>query len=87
MKKILVGTTMAVFALAPALGWADCGGGHDKASMASSQPAQKPELAQAASNTSSPAVAKTTTAKKVKQAAAKPTTSKGAASTVVAKNN
>lgn len=89
MKKILVGTTLAVFALAPALASADCGGDHDKASMASSQPAQKPELAQApaASNTSSPAVAKVTAAKKVKQAVAKPAAPKASATTVVAKSN
>ena len=88
MKKLLVGTTLTVFALAPALGWADCGGEHDKASMASSQPAPKPESAQAqaASNTS-PAVAKATAAKKVKHAAAKPAASKASATTVVAKNN
>jgi hypothetical protein len=83
MKKILVGTTLAVFAFVPALASADCGGEHDKASMASSQPAQKHELAQApaASNT------KATAAKKVKQAADKPAASKSGATTVVAKNN
>lgn len=89
MKKILVGTALAAFALAPALSWADCGGDHDKASMASSQPAQKHELAQApaGSNTSSPALAKATATKKVKQAVAKPAASKASATTVVAKNN
>ena len=88
MKKILVGTALAVFALAPALGWADCGGDHDKASMASSQDAQKPELAQspAASNTSTPDVAKAATVRKVKHGVAKAAPKVGA-TTVVAKNN
>ena len=36
MKKVLVGTALTLFALAPAMGWADCSDGHGKASMASS---------------------------------------------------
>ena len=46
MKKVLVGTALTLFALAPAMGWADCDY-HDKASMASSTPAKKTEVAQA----------------------------------------
>jgi hypothetical protein len=89
MKKILIGTTLAAFALAPALGWADCGEAHDKASMASSQPAQKSEQAQAQATTkaATPVVAKATTTKHAKPSVAKTTASKAGASTVVAKNN
>ena len=68
MKRILVGATLAVFAFSPAIGSADCGPGHDKASMASSQPAEKPQVAQSRSpgKTAAPVVAKTSTTKQVK---------------------
>lgn len=85
MKKLLIGTTLAVFALAPAMGWADCDF-HNKASMASSKPAEKSPVSQAtvAGKASSPAVAKTSVTR-VKQHVAKAT--KADAATVVAKNN
>ena len=86
MKKILIGTTLAVFALAPAMSWADCSDSHQ--SMASSKPA-KADIAQApvANKASAPVVAKQTT-KQVKQVIAKPATpSKTDGATVVAKNN
>ena len=44
MKKSLVGTALALFAVAPAMAWADCDF-HDKASMASKS-TDKAELAQ-----------------------------------------
>jgi hypothetical protein len=85
MKKLLIGTALAVFALAPAMGWADCDF-HNKASMASSKPAEKSQVAQAsiAGKASSPAVAKTSDTR-VKQHVAKAT--KADAATVVAKSN
>jgi len=87
MKKILIGTTLAVFALAPALSWADCSDAHDKASMASLQAAEKAQ-APAASKVPSPVVAKISATKDLKQAVAKPASpSKTDGSTVVAKNN
>src|SRR5690349_964976 len=88
MKKSLVGTALALFAVAPAMAWADCDF-HDKASMASKS-TDKAELAQqqATNKASSPVVAKTS-GTKVKQASDKKATSpsKADASTVVAKNN
>jgi hypothetical protein len=90
MKITLFGTALALVAFAPAMAWADCDF-HDKASMASSKPADKAELAQAQAPAKAPApvVAKTSVAKHVKQTSDKPTTSAKAAdgSTVVAKNN
>jgi hypothetical protein len=88
MKKILVGATLAAFAFAPAIGSADCGPGHDdKASMASSQPAEKPQVAQSQSprKASPPVVAKTSATKQVKHVHDK--TAKTDTSTVVARNN
>jgi hypothetical protein len=87
MKKSLVGTALALFAVAPAMAWADCDF-HDKASMASKS-TDKAELTQqqATNKASSPVVAKTS-GTKVKQASDKKATpSKTDASTVVAKNN
>ena len=86
MKKILVGATLAAFAFAPAIGSADCGPGHDKASMASSQPAEKPQVAQSQSpNKTSTAVAKTSVSKQAKHVPDK--TAKTDTSTVVARSN
>lgn len=89
MKKALVGTALALFAVAPAMAWADCDF-HNKASMASSQPNDKAEAAQqqAANKASTPAVVKTS-AKQVKQTRDKPASSpsKTDGSNVVAKNN
>lgn len=89
MKKILFGTALAVFALGPAMSFADCDF-HNKASMASAKPAGKAELAQAQAASKSPArvVAKATTARQVKQGSATPAApSTAEASTVVAKSN
>jgi hypothetical protein len=89
MKRILVGTALTLFAFAPAMGWADCD--YHKASMASSTPAAKDELAQApaASKAPAPVVAKTSVAKQVKHVDNKATSSpsKAEGSTVVAKTN
>lgn len=89
MTKILVGTVLAAFALAPAMGWADCDF-HDKASMASSKPADKADVAQAqaASKSPAPVVAKASATKQVKHVSGKAASpSKPDDSTVVAKNN
>ena len=89
MRKTLLGTAFAAFAIAPAMAWADCDF-HNKASMASSAPAQKSDVqAQASGKASAPVVAKTSTAKHVKPTSDKPapTPSKSDASTVVAKTN
>lgn len=89
MKRILVGTTIAVFALAPAMAWADCE--YHNASMASSTPSAKAELARApaASKAPAPVVAKASAAQQVKhvgdKAASSPSRTDG--STVVAKTN
>ena len=87
MNKILVGATLAAFAFAPAVGFADCGPEHDKASMASSQPAEKPQVAQARSSSkaSAPLAAKTAATKQVKPVHDK--TAKPDTSTVVARSN
>jgi hypothetical protein len=86
MKKIMTGLTLAVFALAPAMTWADCGGDHgQQASMASSKSVDKAQV-QASASKSAHAVAK---ASANKQIVAKKSTapSKVERSTVVAKNN
>ena len=89
MKRILVGTAIALFALAPAMGWADCE--YHNASMASSTPSAKAELAKApaASKAPAPVVAKASVAKQVKSVGDKATSSstKTDGSTVVAKTN
>ena len=90
MKKVLVGTALTLFALAPAMGWADCSDGHDKASMASSTPANKTEVAQASATgkATAPVAVKTSKVKQVnadrKTTAASP---KAGEATVVAKTN
>jgi hypothetical protein len=90
MKRILVGTALTLFAFAPAMSWADCDY-HNKASMASSTPAAKAELAQApaASKSSAPVVAKVSVAKEVKHVDSKATSSpsKAEGPTVVANTN
>ena len=89
MKRILVGTALTLFALAPTMGWADCD--YHKASMASSTPVAKDELAQApaASKAPAPVVAKTSVAKQVKHVDSKAVSSpsKTEGSAVVAKTN
>ena len=89
MTRMLVGTALALFALAPTMGWADCD--FHKASMASSTSVAKDELAQApaASKAPAPVVAKTSVAKQAKHVDTKATSSpsKTAESTVVAKTN
>jgi len=89
MKRILVGSAVALFALAPTMGWAECD--YHKASMASSAPVVKDELAQApaASKAQAPVVAKTSVAKQVKHVDSKATSSpsKTDGSTVVARTN
>ena len=89
MKRILVGTALTLFVLAPTLGWADCD--YHKASMASSTSVARDELAQgpAASKASAPVVAKTSLAKQAKHVDSKATSSpsKAEGSTVVAKTN
>jgi hypothetical protein len=89
MKQILVGTALTLFVFAPTMGWADCD--YHKASMATSTPVAKDELAQApaASKAPAPVVAKTSVAKQVKHVGSKavssPSETEG--STVVAKTN
>ena len=72
MKRILVGTALALFGLAPAIGSA-CE--YNDASMASSTPAAQTGLATApvASKAPAPVVAKAATARQVKQASDKAT--------------
>lgn len=89
MKKVLVGTALFLFALAPAMGWADCDY-HDKASMASSTPAKKTEVAQASATgkATAPVAVKTSAARKVNTVDRKaPASPKAEESTVVAKTN
>ena len=89
MKKVLVGTALTLFALAPAMGWADCDY-HDKASMASSTPAKKTEVAQASATgkATAPVAVKTSAATKVNTVDRKaPASPKAEESTVVAKTN
>ena len=87
MNKLLVGTALILFALAPTVSYADCDY-HNKASMASSAPAGKndPAQAQAATKTPAPVVAKTSITKQAKHDS-KATASPSKGSTVVAKNN
>ncbi|HSU42940.1 MAG TPA: hypothetical protein VLN42_01850 [Casimicrobiaceae bacterium] len=72
MKRILVGTALALFGLAPAIGSA-CE--YNEASMASSTPAAQtgPATPPAASTAPAPVVAKAATARQVKQASDKAT--------------
>jgi len=89
MTRILVGTALALFALAPTMSWAECD--YHKASMASSTPVAKDDLAQApaVSKAPAPVVAKASVAKQAKHVDSKTTSSpsKTEGSTVVAKTN
>jgi len=89
MTRILVGTALALFSLAPTMGWADCD--YHKASMASSTPVANDDLAQAPAVSKAPAsvLAKASVAKQAKHVDTKATSSpsKTAESTVVAKTN
>jgi hypothetical protein len=85
MKKIMTGMTLVVFALAPMLAWADCGGEHDQASMASTKPVVKTDVQASAGKSSSHAVAKVSAKKGA--LTKKSTAPKIDRSTVVAKNN
>ena len=89
MTKMLVGTALTLFALAPTMASADCD--YHKASMASSTSVAKDELAQApaASKAPAPVVAKASVAKPVKHVDSKATSSPSntEGSTVVAKTN
>ena len=84
MKRILVGTALTLFALAPTMGWAECD--YHKAT-----PVPTDELAQApaASKAPAPVVAKTSVVKQAKHVDSKATSSpsKTEGSTVVAKTN
>lgn len=88
MTRMLVGTALTLFALAPAMSYADCDY-HNKASMASSAPAGKsdPAQVQAASRTPAPALAKTSVTKQVKHDSKAMASPSKDGSTVVAKNN
>ena len=90
MTRILVGTALALFALAPTMSWAECD--YHKACMASSTPVAKDDLAQApaVSKAPAPVVAKASVTKQAKHVDSKTTASspsKTEASTVVAKTN
>lgn len=92
MKKAMLGTTLAAFALAPAMAWADCEF-HNQAAMAqmaSANPAPQASKVQANAShkASTPVVAKAASAKQAKAMTDKaaPTTKSGDA-TVVAKSN
>ena len=91
MKKAMLGTTLAVFALAPALAWSDCGAAHDQSAMAqmvSAQPAQNASSAKANALHATPATAKAAESNAAKRTAkAAPSKPKTDATTVVAKNN
>jgi hypothetical protein len=85
MKRILVGTALAVFGFAPAISLADCGADH--AAMASATPPAKAQVAKTQATSKTPAtVAKASQTKAVKQSGAK-SPAKTDGSTVVAKSN
>jgi hypothetical protein len=85
MKRILVGTALAVFGFAPAISLADCGADH--AAMASATPPAKAQVAKTQATSKTPAtVAKASQTKAVKQSGAKSAV-KTDGSTVVAKSN
>ena len=90
MKKAILGTTLAVFSLAPALAWSDCEYHNQSAmaQMASAKPAQNASSAKANAPHATPAAAKAAESNTAKQTAkAAPSKSKTDATTVVAKNN
>lgn len=89
MKKAMTGTMLAVFGFASGMAWADCDF-HSKASMASSNQADKAQSTQAsAPKASAPVVAKASTTRQIKATRDKRMSqpSKSDASTVVAKSN
>lgn len=93
MKKAMLGTMLATFALAPAMAWADCDFHKQEAmaQMASAKTADKAPVTQANAShkASTPAVAKASTASSSKRAGDKTaqSSSKSDATTVVAKSN
>ena len=91
MKKAMLGTTLAVFALAPALAWSDCGVSHDQSAMAqmvSAEPAHNASSTKANALEATPATAKAADDNAAKRTAkAAKSKSKTDAKTVVAKHN
>ena len=90
MKKAMLGTTLAVFALAPALAWSDCEYHNQSAmaQMASAKPAENASSAKANALHATPATAKAAESNTAKRTAkATPSKPKTDATTVVAKNN
>jgi hypothetical protein len=89
MKRIVVGTALALFGLAPTISLADCD--YHNASMAASTPPAKAELAQApaANKAAAPVVAKASGAKQVKRVVEKttPSPSKADKPAMVARTN
>ncbi len=87
MKRILIGTALALFGLVPAIGSADCGADH--AAMAYAAPAGKTTVAQASEASKAPAAAVTKASAKKAKPVKKTTTAsrKADGSTVVAKAN
>lgn len=71
MNRIAVVTAVAAFGLAPALGWADCGGAHDD-TAASATPPAKMALAPPAEGSRVPVVTKAALPRTTKKAAVKP---------------
>jgi hypothetical protein len=85
MKRILLGTALALFAFAPGISLADCGADH--AAMASATPPAKAQVAKTQATSKSPAtVAKASHTKAVEQGGEK-AAAKAGGSTVVAKSN
>jgi len=91
MKKAVMGTTLAVFALAPALAWSDCEYHNQSAmaQMASAKPAENASSAKTNALQATPAAAKAQPSNTAKRATAKaaPSKTKPEATAVVAKNN
>ena len=91
MKKAVMGTTLAVFALAPALAWSDCEYHNQSAmaQMASAKPAENASSVKTNALHATPATAKAEQGNTVKKVTAKaaPPKVKPEATAVVAKNN
>ena len=88
MKIAVMGTTLAVFALAPALAWSDCEY-HNQSAMAQMASAKPADNASSMKTNALPATAKAQQGHTVKKATAKaaPPKAKPEATAVVAKNN
>ena len=88
MKIAVMGTTLAVFALAPALAWSDCEY-HNQSAMAQMASAKPADNASSMKTNALPATAKAQQDNTVKKATAKaaPPKTKPEATAVVAKNN